>query len=114
MLHIYPVILAFVEEVAPIIGRISRCDPDLARQLRRSSASVVPHRRRRRPRGIKESAELRERSEPAEGGGGARRGSGREANRGGRTRPPMSRRSRGGKAPSASSSASTLASSPRA
>jgi len=40
-LHIYPVILSFVEEVAPIIGRISRSDPDLARQLRRSSASVV-------------------------------------------------------------------------
>ena len=41
MLQIYPVILSFVEEVAPIIGRISRCDPDLARQLRRSSAAVA-------------------------------------------------------------------------
>src|SRR5262245_39189148 len=41
MLRIYSVILSFVEEVAPLIGRISRCDPDLARQLRRSSASVV-------------------------------------------------------------------------
>src|SRR5215470_16615461 len=41
MLNIYPVILSFVEEVAPLIGRISRHDPDLARQLRRSSAAVV-------------------------------------------------------------------------
>jgi len=41
MLHIYPVILSFVEEIAPIVGRISRCDPDLARQLRRSSAAVA-------------------------------------------------------------------------
>lgn len=41
MLRIYPVILSFVEDVAPLIGRIARCDPDLARQLRRSSASVV-------------------------------------------------------------------------
>jgi len=41
MLRIYPVILAFVEEVAPLIGRIARHDPDLARQLRRASASVA-------------------------------------------------------------------------
>ena len=41
MLRIYPVILSFVEEVAPFIGRIARCDPDLARQLRRASAAVV-------------------------------------------------------------------------
>ena len=41
MLRIYPVILSFVEEVAPYIGRISRSDPDLARQLRRASAAVV-------------------------------------------------------------------------
>jgi len=33
MLRIYPVILSFVEEVAPFIGRIARCDPDLARQF---------------------------------------------------------------------------------
>ena len=33
--------LSFVEEVAPIIGRISRYDPDLARQLRRASAAVA-------------------------------------------------------------------------
>jgi four helix bundle protein len=41
MLHIYPVILSFVEEVARVIGCISRSDPDLARQLRRSSAAVA-------------------------------------------------------------------------
>lgn len=41
MLRIYPVILSFVEEVAPLMGQISRHDPDLARQLRRASAAVV-------------------------------------------------------------------------
>ena len=41
MLRIYPIILAFVEEVAPFIGRVARRDPDLARQLRRASAAVV-------------------------------------------------------------------------
>ena len=41
MLRIYPVILTYVEEVAPYVGRISRSDPDLARQLRRASAAVV-------------------------------------------------------------------------
>ena len=41
MLRIYPVILSFVEDVAPLVGRISRHDPDLARQLRRASASVA-------------------------------------------------------------------------
>ena len=41
MLNIYSVILSLVEEVAPLIGRISRSDPDLARQLRRSSAAVA-------------------------------------------------------------------------
>ena len=41
MLRIYPVILTFVEGVAPYIGRIARLDPDLARQLRRASAAVV-------------------------------------------------------------------------
>ena len=41
MLRIYPVILAFVADVHPFIGRIGRHDPDLARQLRRASASVV-------------------------------------------------------------------------
>jgi len=41
MLHIYPVILAFVSDVYPLIGRIGQHDPDLAKQLRRSSASVV-------------------------------------------------------------------------
>ena len=41
MLRIYPVILAFVGDVYPFIERIGRHDPDLARQLRRASASVV-------------------------------------------------------------------------
>src|ERR1044071_189157 len=41
MLRIYPIILSFVEDVAPFIGRIARCDPDLARQLRRASTSVA-------------------------------------------------------------------------
>ena len=41
MLEIYQVILSFVEEVAPYIGKIAHHDPDLARQLRRASTSVV-------------------------------------------------------------------------
>ena len=41
VLHIYPVILTFVADVHPLIGRIARHDPDLARQLRRASTSVV-------------------------------------------------------------------------
>ena len=41
MLKIYPVILSFIEYVAPLVGRIARHDPDLARQLRRASASVA-------------------------------------------------------------------------
>jgi hypothetical protein len=41
MLRIYPVILAFVADVYPLIGRIARHDPDLAKQLRRASTSVV-------------------------------------------------------------------------
>jgi four helix bundle protein len=41
MLRIYPIILTYVEEVAPFVGRIARRDPDLARQLRRASAAVV-------------------------------------------------------------------------
>jgi four helix bundle protein len=41
MLHIYSVILSFVEDVASLVPRIAHHDPDLARQLRRSSASVA-------------------------------------------------------------------------
>jgi four helix bundle protein len=41
MLRIYPVILEFVTEVAPFIERMAHHDPDLAKQLRRASASVV-------------------------------------------------------------------------
>ena len=41
MLRIYPVILDFVAEVAVLVERIGRHDPDLAKQLRRASASVV-------------------------------------------------------------------------
>jgi four helix bundle protein len=41
MLVIYSVILSFVEDVAALTPRIAHHDPDLARQLRRASASVV-------------------------------------------------------------------------
>src|SRR5690349_6944964 len=41
MLHIYPVILSFVADVALLIPRIAHHDPDLARQLRRASSAVV-------------------------------------------------------------------------
>ena len=41
MLRIYPVILDFVEEVSPLVGRIARHDSDLARQLRRASTAVA-------------------------------------------------------------------------
>lgn len=41
MLLIYPVILSFVEEVARLTPRIAHHDPDLARQIRRASASVA-------------------------------------------------------------------------
>jgi len=41
MLNIYPVILSFVADVAELTTRIGHHDPDLARQLRRSSTSVV-------------------------------------------------------------------------
>ena len=41
MLNIYPVILSFVADVAKLTTRIGNHDPDLARQLRRASTSVV-------------------------------------------------------------------------
>lgn len=41
MLKIYPVCLQMVRDVRPYADRIARFDFDLARQLRRSSASVV-------------------------------------------------------------------------
>ena len=41
MLRIYPIILEFVTEVAPFVERIGRHDADLAKHLRRASASVV-------------------------------------------------------------------------
>ncbi len=41
MLRIYAVILSFIEDVALLVPRIAHHDPDLARQLRRSSASVA-------------------------------------------------------------------------
>jgi four helix bundle protein len=41
MLQIYSVILSFVEDVASLVPRIAHHDPDLARQLRRSSASIA-------------------------------------------------------------------------
>jgi four helix bundle protein len=41
MLDIYPVILTFIEDVQPLLGKIAHHDPDLARQLRRASTSVA-------------------------------------------------------------------------
>jgi hypothetical protein len=41
MLEIYPIILSFVADVAELTTRIGHHDPDLARQLRRASTSVV-------------------------------------------------------------------------
>ncbi len=41
MLRIYPVILSFVGDVAGLVEQIARHDPDLAKQLRRASSSVV-------------------------------------------------------------------------
>ena len=41
MLNIYPVILQFVSDVGLLVPRIAHHDPDLARQLRRSSVSVA-------------------------------------------------------------------------
>ena len=41
MLMIYGVILEVVAELKPVVGRIERCDPDLARQMRRAMCSVA-------------------------------------------------------------------------
>jgi four helix bundle protein len=41
VLNIYPVILQFVSDVGALVPRIAHHDPDLARQLRRSSTSVA-------------------------------------------------------------------------
>ena len=41
MLRIYPVILQTIAELRPVIARLERRDLDLARQLRRASASVA-------------------------------------------------------------------------
>src|SRR5262249_20158586 len=41
MLNIYPVILQFVSDVGLLVPRVAHHDPDLARQLRRSAASVA-------------------------------------------------------------------------
>jgi four helix bundle protein len=41
MLRIYPVVLDWLEQLAPLISQIARHDRDLARQLRRSSSSVA-------------------------------------------------------------------------
>ena len=40
-LEIYEVTLQMIEEVAPSARELGRCDPDLARQLRRAAASVA-------------------------------------------------------------------------
>ena len=41
MLRIYPVILEVLKELQPVVRRVERADRDLARQLRRCSASVA-------------------------------------------------------------------------
>ena len=41
MLRIYSVILEVVAELRPVVGRIERCDADLARQMRRAMCSVA-------------------------------------------------------------------------
>ena len=41
MLNVYPVILQFVWDVGLLVPRVAHHDPDLARQLRRSAASVA-------------------------------------------------------------------------
>lgn len=41
MLKIYAVILQLVQELRPILARLQRCDPDLARQMRRASSSMI-------------------------------------------------------------------------
>ena len=41
MLEIYPIILSYVADIAELTPCIGRHDPDLARQLRRSSSSVA-------------------------------------------------------------------------
>jgi four helix bundle protein len=41
MLRIYPVILETITALRPVLAQLERRDPDLARQLRRASASVA-------------------------------------------------------------------------
>jgi len=41
MLNIYPIILSYVDDVALLVPCIAHHDPDLAKQLRRASTSVV-------------------------------------------------------------------------
>ncbi|HMJ16286.1 MAG TPA: four helix bundle protein [Polyangiaceae bacterium] len=41
MLRIYPIALDWLKAVRPLIAQIARYDGDLAKQLRRSSSSVI-------------------------------------------------------------------------
>jgi|RhiMethySRZTD1v2_1073278.scaffolds.fasta_scaffold27176_3 four helix bundle protein len=41
MLRIYPVMLDWLRQLAPLISQIARFDSDLAKQLRRASSSVI-------------------------------------------------------------------------
>lgn len=41
MLRIYPVVLEVITSLRPLLVQLQRKDPDLARQLRRASASVA-------------------------------------------------------------------------
>jgi len=40
-MRIYTVILQLLSDLKPLIDEIDRCDPDLARQLRRAAASIA-------------------------------------------------------------------------
>ena len=41
MLKIYDVALSVIRKLRAVLGAIERCDPDLARQLRRAASSVA-------------------------------------------------------------------------
>ena len=41
MLRIYPIVLEVLKQLQPVVRRVERADRDLARQLRRCSASIA-------------------------------------------------------------------------
>jgi four helix bundle protein len=40
-LKIYPVIVQLLSDLRPVLARLQKCDPDLARQARRAGSSMV-------------------------------------------------------------------------